>query len=637
MKPNVFRARLAVLPVAVAAAFPALAQTTAPSVEGRQLKENIVTATRSEQAVGDVVADVSIIERNELDRAGAVGVADVLARVPGIEITRNGGAGSNTSLFIRGGETRQTVVLVNGVRVDSQTTSGGPSWNSIPLAQIDRIEIVRGPTSAVYGSDAVSGVVQIFTKKGEGSFAPVIALQAGSYATRRIDLSASGSVDAFDYSFGISEGASGGFNARPAPAATVLNLDADGYKARSANTRLGFQVNTRHRLEATVLQSISDSQYDGGRSTAGDGNTAAVNLAIARRTDYRRISSLQVFGLQGLSNWTDRYSTKLVVSSSTDKGEENIGGAVDQTQIASVLFQNEYRIGSHLLTAAFENRRDKFLLTTAPRVDRSKSQTGASAGYSWSGSGHTVQFNMRRDRDSEFGGKTTGAAAYAYAITPQVRLSASAGSSYRVPTLYQRFSQYGVANLRPESGRNTEYGVKYQEGSTSAGIVMYRNRVKDLLTFLSGAQATGCPTPALGCYSNTAQAEYSGVTLNGEGRVGGVRLYGSLDMQNPRDLTQNKQLARRARQHAVIGAEAQAAGWRYAADALLSQKRFDTIANTTELPGYALLNLSVSTQISRDLKFTAKLDNAMDKVYQTAIGYAMAGRALYVGLTWAPQ
>jgi vitamin B12 transporter len=243
---------------------------------------------------------------------------------------------------------------------------------------------------------------------------------------------------------------------------------------------------------------------------------------------------------------------------------------------------------------------------------------------------------MRNDRDSEFGGKTTGSAAYAYAITPQLRVSASGGSSYRVPTLYQRFSQYGVANLRPESGRNTEFAVKYQEGSTSFGLTAYRNRLTNLLTFLSGAQATACPSPALGCYSNTARAEYAGVTFAAASKIGNFNVYGSLDSQNPRDLTLAKQLARRARQHAVLGADTRIGGWRYAADLLLSQKRFDTAANTTELPGYALVNLSVSTQLSRDWKFMAKLDNATDKDYQTAIGYGMARRALYVGLTWAP-
>jgi vitamin B12 transporter len=629
MKTCIHRTRLAVLPFAVAAAFPVVAQT-APSAATPQLKENVVTVTRSAQAIGDVVADVTIVDRDAIERAGPVAIADVLARVPGIEITRNGGTGSNSSVFIRGGENRQTAVLINGVRIDSHTTSGGASWSSIPLAQIERIEIVRGPTSAIYGSDAVSGVIQIFTKKGEGAFAPVIAAEFGAYNTHRIDFSASGSVNAFDYSFGISEGTSDGFNVRPAPAATVLNLDSDGYKARSANTHLGFQISRDQRLEVTLLQSINDAQYDGGSSTS------AANLRSSRATDYRRTSTLNVAGVQWLSQWTDRYSTKIGVSSSTDKGEENIGGAVDQTQIASMLFQNEYRIGAHLLTATFENRRDQFLLTTAPRVDRSKSQSGAGVGYSWSGAGHTVQLNMRNDRDSEFGGKTTGSAAYAYAITPQVRVSASAGSSYRVPTLYQRFSQYGVANLRPESGRNTEFGVKYQEGSTSFGVTAYRNRLTNLLSFLSGAQATGCPSPALGCYANTAQAEYAGVTFAAAGRIGNFNVYGSLDSQNPRDLTLGKQLPRRARQHAILGTDTQIGAWRYAADLLLSQKRFDTTANTTELPGYALVNLSVSTQLSRDWKFMAKLDNATDKDYQTAIGYGMARRALYVGLTWAP-
>jgi vitamin B12 transporter len=624
MKICLLRVRLAALPLALAAVFPALSQT-AP-----QLKEQVVTATRGAQPVGDLVADVTVIDHDVIERAGPVGVVDVLARVPGIEITRNGGTGANSSVFIRGGENRQTAVLVNGIRVDSQTTSGGASWSSIPLAQIERIEIVRGPTSAIYGSDAVSGVIQIFTKKGDGPFAPVIATEIGAYNTHRTDISGSGSVNAFDYSFGVSEGASDGFNARPAPAAIVLNLDGDGYKARSANTRLGFQINRDQRLEATALLSVNDAQYDGGSSSS------AANLKSSRATDYRRTSTLQTLGAKWLSQWTGRYSTRLSVSNSTDKGEENIGGTVDQTRITSVLLQNEYRIGAHLLTAALENRQDQFLLTSAPRVDRSKSQSGAALGYAWSGSGHTVQLNMRNDRDSEFGGKTTGSAAYAYAITPNWRVSTSAGSSYRVPTLYQRFSQYGVAGLVPESGRNVEMGLKYQDGSTIASVTTYRNRLSNLLTFLSGAQAVGCPVPANGCYSNTAKAEYAGVTLAAEGRISAVRVHGSLDLQNPRDLTAGKQLARRARQHAVIGADTQVGAWRYAADLLLSQKRFDTAANTTELPGYGLINLSVSTQLSKDWKLMAKLDNLTDKDYQTAIGYALARRAFYLGLTWAP-
>lgn len=613
MKTCVSHARLATLSLALAAAFPAFSQSSVPP----QLKETVVTATRTEQPVGEVVADVTVIDREVIERSGAVGLVDVLARVPGIEITRNGGTASNSSVFVRGGENRHTAVLIDGVRVDAQTTSGGTSWNAIPLSQIERIEIVRGPTSAVYGSDAVAGVIQIFTKKGQGPFAPVLSMGYGSHHTHRLDFSASGSVDVFDYSFGVSEGSSGGFNARPIAG---QNPDADGYKSSSANAKVGLQLAANQRLQATVLQSRVDSQYDSGLTR-----------------DYRRISRLQTAGLQLQSQWTDRYSTKVGLSQGTDEGEEVIGAAFDQTKIRNLLWQNEYKIGPHLLSATMEERESEFFLSTAPRIERAKSQSGLGLGYAWSEGVHTVQLNTRHDKDSEFGGKSTGSAAYAIALTPQWKLSASAGTSFRVPTLYQRFSQYGVSTLRPESGRSAEIGLKYAQGSSEFGVVAYRNKMSNLLTFLSGASATACPRPAIGCYSNTAQAQYDGVTFSAAGKAGRFGVYGSLDIQNPRDVSLNKQLARRARHHATLGADTRIAGWAVAADLLLSGKRFDTVANTTVLPGYGLLNLSASTALSKEWKLVTKLDNLTDKVYQTASGYAMAGRTAYVGVTWAPQ
>ncbi|MEO6016958.1 MAG: TonB-dependent receptor, partial [Polaromonas sp.] len=389
--------------------------------------------------------------------------------------------------------------------------------------------------------------------------------------------------------------------------------------ASSANARLGFQINPDHRLEATLLQSRVDAQYDSGPTG-----------------DYRRINTLQTLGLQWQAKWSDQYSTKLGISQGKDRGEEGIGGAVDQTRINSLLWQNEYKVGAHLLSATLEHRADEFLLTSTPRVDRRKSQSGVGLGYGWSEGAHAVQLNVRRDTDSEFGGKTTGSAAYAYALTPQWKVSASAGTSYRVPTLYQRFSQYGVANLQPESGRNTELGLKYAEGSSAYGITVYRNKLSNLLNFLSGAPAAVCPNAAIGCYSNTAQALYEGMTFSASEQVGKFRLYGSLDLQNPRDVVLDKQLARRARRHATFGVDTSVAGWTLAGDVLLSARRFDNAANTVVLPGYGLLNLSASTALSKDWKLLAKLDNLTDKVYQTASGYAMSRRTVYVGLTWAP-
>ncbi|WP_431095943.1 TonB-dependent receptor domain-containing protein [Polaromonas aquatica] len=642
MKTCVFHARLAALPLAAAAAFPAaffaaspaLSQTAAQAGTAPQLKEMVVTATRSAQPIGDVIADVTVIDRETIERAGPVGLADVLVRVPGIQVTRNGGIGSNTSVFVRGGESRHTPVFVDGVRVESQTTAGGASWNNIPLSLIDRIEIVRGPSSAVYGSDAVAGVIQIFTKRGEGPFSPSVTVGYGSYNTSRVELAASGSAGAFDYSLGLTQGQSNGFNARTV---ATQNPDADGYKSLSANAKLGLQISPDHRVEANVLQSHVDAQYDGGLTR-----------------DFRRISDLQTLGLQWEAKWSGQYSTKLAITQGTDSGEEGLNGSTpqisyDKSTISTLLFQNEYRIGAHLLSATLESRRDVFRLvgsSAVPRgmsaINRDRSLDGVSLGYGWSGGAHTLQLNARHDTDSEFGGKTTGSAAYAFALTPQWKVSASAGTSFRVPTLYQRFSIYGTSTLKPESGRSVEMALKYSQGTAQYGVTAYRNRLTNLLSFVTGNGPclNGGPPTVLSnrsCYANTAQAEYTGLTFTAAETLGNVHLHGSLDLQNPKNLVTGRTLQRRSRQYGTLGAEMPLGGWKLAADLVMASRTFDSDNSNVVLPGYSLVNLSATTALSRDWKLVAKLDNVTDKAYQTAGTYANGRRSVYVGLTWAPQ
>lgn len=580
------------------------------------LKEVVVTATRMARPVGDVVADVTIIDRETLERAGPVGLADVLARVPGLEIARNGGVGNATSVFVRGGETKHTAVLVDGVRLDSQNVSGGANWNTIPLSQIDHIEIVRGPTSAVYGSDAVAGVIQIFTKKGEGRFSPSLALGYGSNNTQTLDFAASGSSGVVDYSFGISGATSDGFNIRTV---STQNPDADGYLSNSGNVRVGLQFSPDQRLELTALHSRMDAQYDGGLTK-----------------DYRSINSNSTQSLQWSSQWTERYATKLSLSQGLDQGRDLPADSNNRTQIDSALWLNEYRMGPQTFSATLEQRNDAFQLSGTPRIDKGKSQAGAGLGYAWSGDVHTLQFSARNDNDSEFGGQTTTSAAYAYALTPQWRVSASTATSFRVPTLYQRFSKYGVSTLVPESGRNAELGVHYTEGPNAFGVVVYRNTLTNLLSFLSGATAAGCPVPANGCYANTAQAQYQGVGFSAQRALELGRLWGSLDLQDPRDNVTGKFLPRRATHHAVVGLDIHVQSWSLGGALQLSSMRFDDAANNTMLPGYVLLNLSAQRMVSRDWTFLVRLDNATDTKYQLADTYATAGRTLYVALKWAP-
>lgn len=623
------RFRHACLPLALVSAFGGMAHAQ----EASTLRETVVTANRTPQALSELVVDVSVVDSETIERSGATGVADLLSRLPGIEISRSGGVGNTTSLFIRGAETRFTAVYLDGVRIDSQST-GGAGWEGIPLSQIDRIEVLRGPAAAVYGSDAVGGVIQLFTRRGEEGVSPYAGIGFGSKGLRRIEGGVSGKSGLFDYSFGVAHEESKGYNVQPVSKRNVTkdgftSPDRDGYNSTSGNAKLGFQITPDQRIEATLLSSDIKAGYDATVSYR-------TKLPFLFANDISS-NKLQTAGLSWSAKWNDVYSTRVQVTDSQQVYKTQPSFYRTETRLRGYLFQNEFRFGPHLVTATLERREDALEnapTTTSKLLARDRSQDAISLGYGFVQGPHSLQLHVRHDKDSEFGGKTTGSAAYGYAITPSLRFTASAGTAFRVPTLYQRFSEYGLATLKPESSRNLELGLQYTEGATQLGVVAYANRVQNLIVF--DGSAKGCAS-SFGCYSSTARARYQGVTLSGSHRIGDVTLRGSLDFQDPRDLATHNLLARRAQRHATLGADWRIAGWTLGAEVQTSSRRYDDAANSVKLGGYTVLNLSATTQLTRDINLVARVDNVGNKDYQFARLYANAGRTAYVGLKWTPH
>lgn len=618
MKNLSFRARPAALALALFPAVPVLAQSpSSQSPAPAALKETVVAATRVAQPLSDLVADVTIVDRERIERSGTSSLAELLARLPGVEMGRAGNAGSTTSVFVRGAESRFTAVYVDGVRLDSQST-GGAAWEAIPLAMIERIEVLRGPAGAVYGSDALGGVIQIFTRKGEGAFAPYVGAGVGTYNTRKLEGGFSGSQGGFDYSLSLSDERSDGFNSRPLP---TQNPDDDGWHTQSLALKLGVQLGKAHRVEATALNSRINAQYDNGLGK-----------------DDRNLHDLTTFGLAWNAQWTDAWSTRLSLTDSRDRYETKPSVYLSTTHLRGYLLQNEVRLGAHLFTAALERREDQ--LQNAP-LDRTRTQDAVALGWGVTSGAHTVQLNLRHDDDSEFGGQNTGSAAYGYALTPQWRVTASAGTAFRAPTLYQRFSIYGQPSLQPEKGRNVELGLRYAQGADSFGVTAYRNRISNLINYVSGPGPCANGGAAIvfnGCYYNTARAQYEGVTFSGGTRVAGVTLGASLDVQNPQDLANKRLLARRARTHATLTADTTLGGWNLGAEAQLSGPRNDYVGATKYvLGGYGLFNLTASTRLARDWTFAARIDNLTDKHYELARQYATAGRSLFASVKWEPR
>ncbi|KKW68893.1 TonB-dependent receptor [Lampropedia cohaerens] len=579
------------------------------------LDEVVVTATRSEQRLKDVLADVTVIDRATIAQSGVTGLADVLARQPGIEMARNGGPGTTTSVFMRGGETRHTAVFIDGVRVDSQATGGAP-WEAIPLSMIDRIEVVRGPAAAVYGSDAVNGVIQIFTRRGEqGEQAPTPFVSAGlgNHGTRDASAGISGGANGWDYALDVGYERSSGFNAISDPATWGYNPDKDGYRRSSGHASLGYRINSRHRIAGTYLGSYLNSGYDASADA-----------------DDRSKNRLRTGNLAWQAQWSEQYSTLVSVSDSRTEYETAPSPYSADTNVRSYLFQNDLRIGAHHLTALLERRQDS--LVSAP-IDRKRSQNALALGYALNVGAHALQAQVRYDDDSEFGGETTGSVAYGLTLSPQWRAHVSAARAFRAPTLYQRFSDSGVADLKPEVARNVEAGITYAQGAHLLSLTAYRNNLTNLISY----GAAGPCESSWGCYENTARAQYKGVTLAGQTRMGAWSLQGSLDWQKPTDRTTGNLLAGRAKRHGFLRAEYAMADWLFGAELQASASRWDASANTRRLGGYALWNLSATHTLGQDWTLVGRIDNVGDKPYAVVHGYATPGRSVYLGVKWAPE
>lgn len=586
------------------------------AAEAQQAAEPvIVTANRVVQPLSSVLGDVSVVERSTIERSGASNVADVLARLPGIEFARNGGPGGTTSVFIRGGENRHIAVYLDGVRLDSQST-GGALWEQIPLDQIDRIEVLRGPAAAVYGSDAVGGVVQLFSKRGKKGLQPNASVSVGSYRTLQAQAGLSGGADGLDYALSGSHGRSDGFSARTN---ATSNPDDDGWRRSSISGRVGFQLAPQHRVDASLLATNLRAQYDG-----------------SLKDDDLSYHTLRTGSLGWQGRWSDDSISRVQLSESRSTYETQPNYYRTETTLRNFLFQHEQRLGSQRLTIAAERREDELLnpaTAFSGVLEGERAQNALSLGWLGDFGDHALQAHLRRDDDSEFGGKSTGSLAWGWRFAPQWRVTASAATSFRAPTLYQRFSEYGVGSLTPESGRNIELGLRWAAGGSELGLVGWRNKVSDLINF--GAPGR-CLSP-FGCYENVGHAQYKGATLSGRTSVANVALHGSLDWHEPKNVETGKLLVRRAKRLATFGADTDLAGWTLGTEVQAAGVRFENAANTQRLGGYGLVNVYVGRKLMPGLTLEARIDNLGDKQYELARTYATAGRSGQITLRWAME
>lgn len=581
----------------------------------------MVTATRQPMRTSELLSDVTVVGPEELLQAGQSSLGDVLARQPGIEFYTSGSNGATGSVFMRGTSSGHTLVLIDGLRVGSASLGQMSAWSRIPASQIERIEVLRGPASSLYGSDAIGGVIQIFTRQGDGPFRANGEVGAGSYDTSSASAGFSGSQQGWRYALNAATYQTEGFNSIKNPKNAAYNPDRDGFESKSVSGNLAYSFAKGHEAGASVFYSDGESKYDSGTSKV----TAA--------KDYRNQQAVSSFGSYLKNAVTQDWTSTLRLGHSTDDSKNTTNGVQNslfRTDQAQYFWQNDIQTGFGNFLLGIERLDQSVTGTGRYRVDQ-RTIDSALAGWSGSYEAHRVQANMRHDSNSQFGDKTTGSLAYGYRLSPNWRANVGYGTAFKAPSfndLYYplTFGYQGNPNLLPESSRNREASLHYERGLHHVSLTWFLNRVENLISW------SGVKQPV-----NVGNARLEGTTLAYDGQVGKFNVQANYNYLDPRDADTGRQLARRATNYGAASLGQQLGPWEWRVEMQASDRRFDTDANTRKMSGYALANLYGAYRFRDDWSVFARINNVFDRDYEVAADFATSGTNAFVGVRYSPK
>ena len=594
------------LSLAVAAA-PSLAAQVVVAADAATLDAVVVTATRSPQPIAQGLASTTVIDRADIEQSQAPDLIDLLARQAGVDISRTGGPGSVSTLFLRGSNSNQTLVLVDGVRVNS-VQQGLFDFGTLPLDRIERIEIVRGPRAALWGSDAIGGVIQIFTRDPGRSGAQ---LRAGSFERR--EAAAQWGAGGERGSFGMGGGVQdiGGYNAST-PSNFSFDPDDDGYRNRhvslAARTALGSQA-----LAFQGLAGNADIEFDQGLTEA---HTRSGGLTLGGPLADRWSHSLAVGhareDLLTLSSFGSRFESR---RSSLD-WLHDIAIAEGHALLFGLNHADENAVSRDAGNAVVYDRgRDNTGLFAAWRAERGAQQWDLAA---------------RTDDNSQFGRANTAQAAWGIAFADGWRARASWGEGFRAPNTNELYSPgfsgffAGNPDLQPERSRSLEAGLEWRGTGADVSVSAYRSRVTDLIAFAG---------PTFGA-TNINEARLEGVEVDGRWTLGAVVLRGNLGWQRAENALTGADLLRRAPRKAALSLDVPASDWlRVGLDANAAARRQDFDG---PLPGYARVDLRVEAALGEDWSLGARVENLLDREYTLASGFATPERSVVVTLAYRP-
>ena len=622
---NRARVYLSVLFLAISSPFTAQAQSSTA-----QLPTVVVVGNRVVTPLVDVSADVTLIDRTTLDLAGQGSLRDVLSMQPGLQLVSNGSYRSSTGVFLRGASSSQTIVMIDGLRVGSATSGGAPLEN-MPLDRIERIEILRGAASALYGPDAVGGVIQIFTREPTERLQLNTSVGAGSDGQRQASASLRGKVGSIGYSLGLSREQATGNSVINNPAASGYNPDKDGFTSESVDAKLTANLSEDHQLTLGLLRSDSEYQFD-GKPTFNKPlvNPLALTVLTADAIARPVLNNAYVkWNAQWMTNWKSSF---IVGSSDEDSVSEYrrlTDGALSErskfnTQRTQATWQNDFTLGRDLLSVMMESRSESVDSTVIYPV-KERDIHSVLTSYALNRDQWNALLVLRNDNNSQFGSFNNWAISGGYKLSNSLRALASLGTSFQAPTFNQLYYPgFGKATLTPQRNHASELGLRYSAGGLNLSAVLYQNEIQGFILPATNVQS--------------AMATLRGLTLSVERQVGNTNYSASYDYADPRSQPNDLRLVRVAKNVMNLQARHKIGVVSVFGEFKLSSNREDNnlaFTGRDTLAGYGLLNVGATWKVRKDLSLLGRISNLTDANYSVANTYSRPGRNAFVSLSSA--
>lgn len=592
--------------------------SSAPLFQVAAMDPVVVSAALIEQKLSEVIPSVTVITRQDIDQSGALSLADLVRSEPGVEIGRNGGLGGLTSFFLRGAESRNVLILIDGVRMRDGVTQAALAEH-IPLGLVDRIEIVRGNVSALYGDAAVGGVISITTRQaGQGPVKGFASVTVGERATREVSAGLAGSLASLRLALSVQHLKTDGFSATN-PAQTwsfdPTDRDRDPYE----NTAAALQVATRFgktELGGSYSGSKAQLRYDNewaGQDPRQDATNERAHLFVRHPL-------------------SDRWTTRLDLSQNRIRLDYNFGVS-NKTEVDQLRWDNRVTFGARQTLLVGLDRREERRSPAASGLSGREVDSAYLGLLSRSGP-WTSQLNLRYDDASSGESKSTWLVGVGRQLTDVWRVTASASTAFRLPDAYALSTN---ARLSPEFHESREIGLQGGEGEQSIRMVLFQAETQNPIVYDANYTAR-----------NQNFIENQGLEVSARWRAARwLRLKADLTLQDPNSpfegsatTTTRVQSARRAKIHGAVAGLVRSGPHEFEMSVFGAGSRRDTDYDpigVTRLPGYAVVALRAKFRIDAEWAIVARLENAGDKQYQLAYGYNTAPRTAFFGLQFQPN